>query len=117
MGCVMMHPQLLCSIHLTCYCNYGILRVLNRSSYNKRCAESGTCSIRSYPCVHTHKIGVIYVGAGQQTESEILAIKMALPVPYAFDGVGEFVRLEDCKTSGYYTGGLDCETGSDGSMD
>ncbi len=67
------------------------------------------------PFVHTHKIGVIYVGAGQKTETEILGNQDGSPQFLTLlMALGEFVRLEDCSANGYYTGGLDCETGSDG---
>ena len=67
------------------------------------------------PCVHTHKIGIIYVGAGQKSEAEILANQDGSPkFVTLLMSLGEFVRLEDCRANGYYSGGLDCETGSDG---
>jgi hypothetical protein len=64
------------------------------------------------PTVDFHKIGVIYVGAGQIEEREILANTMGSPDFTDFvDGLGELVRL---KGTDLNTGGLDHEEDFDG---
>ncbi|KAA8913092.1 hypothetical protein FN846DRAFT_886779 [Sphaerosporella brunnea] len=64
------------------------------------------------PTVDFHKIGVIYVGAGQTEEREILSNTMGSPDFTDFvDGLGELVRL---KGTDLNTGGLDHEEDFDG---
>jgi len=63
------------------------------------------------PVVDFHKIGVIYVGAGQTQETEILSNAMGSPDYTDFvDGLGELVRLKGADN----TGGLDREGDTDG---
>ena len=64
------------------------------------------------PIVDFHKIGVIYVGAGQTNETEILANAMGSPDYTDFvDGLGDLVKL---KGTDQNTGGLDRDDDYDG---
>jgi tuberous sclerosis protein 2 len=67
------------------------------------------------PCLNTHKIGLIYVGKKQKTQKEILGNKDGSPkFVKLLSSLGLFVQLSKCRSNGWYTGGLDCDTGSDG---
>ena len=69
----------------------------------------------STPCLNTHKIGLIYVGKGQSRQEEILAnVDGSTKFVRLLSALGDFVRLSECRKRGWYTGGLDCDTGSDG---
>ncbi|TGZ83816.1 hypothetical protein EX30DRAFT_92453 [Ascodesmis nigricans] len=64
------------------------------------------------PVVDFHKIGVVYVGAGQTTEQEILSNAMGSPDYTDFVcGLGDLVRLKGADIN---TGGLDHENDIDG---
>ena len=64
------------------------------------------------PVVDFHKIGVVYVGAGQCTEAEILQNVMGSTDYTEFvDGLGSLITLKNSKLN---TGGLDREFDSDG---
>lgn len=64
------------------------------------------------PIVDFHKIGVVFVGAGQTDEKEILSNTMGSPDYTDFvDGLGDLVKLEGADLN---TGGLDCEANFDG---
>jgi len=64
------------------------------------------------PTVDFHKIGVVYVGAGQTEEKEILANRMGSPDYTDFvDGLGDLVKLQGANLN---TGGLDREENFDG---
>lgn len=64
------------------------------------------------PVVDFHKIGVVYIGAGQTTEEEILSNVMGASDYIEFvDGLGELLPL---KGSNLNTGGLDREMDLDG---
>jgi len=64
------------------------------------------------PVVDFHKIGVVYVGAGQSQEQEILRNVMGSTDYTEFvTGLGNLVSLKDTKIN---TGGLDTEFNSDG---
>ncbi|KAI5791521.1 hypothetical protein FPQ18DRAFT_390210 [Pyronema domesticum] len=64
------------------------------------------------PVVDFHKIGVIYVGAGQTHETEILSNTVGSPDYADFvDGLGDLVKLQG---SDLNTGGLDREADFDG---
>jgi hypothetical protein len=67
------------------------------------------------PCLDTHKIGLIYVGKCQTRQEDILANKDGSPkFVKLLQSLGTFVKLSECRAKGWYTGGLDCDTGSDG---
>ena len=67
------------------------------------------------PCLNTHKIGLVYVGKGQTQQKDILANKDGSPqFVQLLQSLGDFVQLSECRVKGWYTGGLDCDTGSDG---
>lgn len=62
----------------------------------------------------THKLGVVYVGRGQQSESEILANTFGSSRYIEFlRGLGSLLRLQDVPQDMVYLGGLDC-AGTDG---
>ncbi|RPB20774.1 hypothetical protein L211DRAFT_491798 [Terfezia boudieri ATCC MYA-4762] len=64
------------------------------------------------PVVDFHKIGVVYVGAGQSQEQEILHNAMGSTDYTEFvTGLGNLIPLKDTKIN---TGGLDTEFNSDG---
>lgn len=64
------------------------------------------------PAVETHKVGVVYVGAKQTAEADILGNQTGSS---AYDRLlshlGHFVRLKGCE---HYTGGLDTRDNTDG---
>ncbi|RKO90878.1 hypothetical protein BDK51DRAFT_14615, partial [Blyttiomyces helicus] len=65
------------------------------------------------PAVDLHKIGVVYVGPSQRTESEILSNTHGSTFYTLFlRAVGRMVRLKDCRE--VYTGGLDTSDDLDG---
>lgn len=65
------------------------------------------------PVISHHKAGVLYIGPGQKTETEILGNTVGSSAYHKFlEGIGELVKLKDDSTS--YTGGLDKENGTDG---
>ncbi|KND02705.1 uncharacterized protein SPPG_01788 [Spizellomyces punctatus DAOM BR117] len=65
------------------------------------------------PVVDLHKIGVVYVGPGQQTEAEILANGHGSRAYGLFlQSLGRLVRLKGCRD--VYTGGLDTSEDLDG---
>lgn len=64
------------------------------------------------PVVDFHKIGVVYVGAAQRKEQEILQNVMGSTDYTEFvSGLGNLITLKDTRIN---TGGLDCESNSDG---
>ncbi|KAJ9070210.1 Tuberous sclerosis 2-like protein [Entomophthora muscae] len=66
------------------------------------------------PVVDFHKIGVVYVGAGQACEKDILSNRAgSLGYSKFIRGLGKLVRLQGCRD--IYTGGLDTEMDLDGS--
>lgn len=77
--------------------------------------ESVDRSIRTFDrnsTVDGHKVGVIYIGAGQTNEAEILANTMGSPEYVEFlEGLGTLTRL---KGATFNTQGLDREYDSDG---
>ncbi|KAI8922195.1 hypothetical protein DFJ77DRAFT_485057 [Powellomyces hirtus] len=65
------------------------------------------------PVVDLHKIGVVYVGPGQTTESEILSnTHGSRAYGYFLQSIGRLVRLKGCRD--VYTGGLDTAEDFDG---
>lgn len=65
------------------------------------------------PTTDLHKIGIIYIGNGQFTESEFLANEKGSVIYTQFlRSIGNFVRLKECTT--IYTGGLDTSSDLDG---
>ncbi|KAI7967722.1 hypothetical protein MJO29_000999 [Puccinia striiformis f. sp. tritici] len=65
------------------------------------------------PVVDFHKIGVIYVGPGQTTESEILGNREGSKAYINFlSSLGQLVRLKGCEH--YNTGGLDTKNDLNG---
>ena len=66
------------------------------------------------PPYDTHKLGVVYVGPGQSSESEILANTFGSSRYTEFlRGLGQLLRLQDVPQDMVYLGGLDC-SGTDG---
>ena len=66
------------------------------------------------PPYDTHKMGVVYVGPGQQTECEILANTFGSSRYIEFlRGLGPLLQLQDVPQDMVYLGGLDC-SGPDG---
>ena len=66
------------------------------------------------PPYDTHKIGVVYVGPGQTTESEILSNTFGSSRYLEFlRGLGSLLRLQDVPQDMVYLGGLD-QSGIDG---
>jgi len=64
----------------------------------------------------THKIGVVYVGRGQSTETEILANTFGSSRYLQFlGGLGTLLRLPDAPSRMVYLGGLDTR-GTDGTV-
>ena len=67
------------------------------------------------PPYNYHKIGIIYVGPGQQSrEACILANQHGSSRYVKFtQGIGKLISLLDCSKTDIYTGGLD-RNGADG---
>ena len=66
------------------------------------------------PPYDTHKLGVVYVGRGQHSESEILANTFGSSRYIEFlRGLGPLLRLQDVPQDMVYLGGLEC-SGTDG---
>ena len=79
---------------------------------NDPSSQRAVTILDTIPVVDFHKIGVIYVAAGQTTESEILGNRHGSKAYIELiSGLGRIIRLKGCQE---YTGGLDCETGLDG---
>lgn len=68
------------------------------------------------PPYNYHKIGLIYVGPGQQShETSILANQYGSSRYVRFlRNIGTLISLLDCSQTEIYTGGLDCHGGTDG---
>jgi len=68
-----------------------------------------------FPCVNTHKFGVLYVAYGQRNnEQQILSNEFGSPRYTDFlSGLGELVNLVECIPTDVFTGGLD-RNGDDG---
>ncbi|OBA23416.1 hypothetical protein METBIDRAFT_105146 [Metschnikowia bicuspidata var. bicuspidata NRRL YB-4993] len=65
------------------------------------------------PVVSHHKAGIIYIGPGQNEETEILANTCgSLEYNQFLEGLGELIRLRTSES--IYVGGLDKESGTDG---
>ncbi|KAG7896498.1 hypothetical protein KL908_001012 [Ogataea polymorpha] len=65
------------------------------------------------PVVNLHKIGVVYIGAGQTTEKDILSNQFGSEAYEAFlTRLGKLIRLRGCRD--YYVGGLDTQNDQDG---
>ena len=68
-----------------------------------------------FPCVNTHKFGVLYVRRGQEkNELEILSNEFGSSRYTDFlSGLGELISLTDCNPTDIFLGGLD-RSGADG---
>lgn len=65
------------------------------------------------PVVESHKIGLLYIGANQKTETEILSNNSgSLEYQKFLSQFGRLITLKDCKS--FYVGGLDTENNVDG---
>lgn len=77
--------------------------------------QRGVNILDTMPVVDFHKVGVLYAGPGQRTESEILGnIHGSKAYIELISGLGRLVRLKGCRELDVYTGGLDSETDIDG---
>jgi hypothetical protein len=75
--------------------------------------ERALRAIDNVPVINTFKIAVLYVGAGQTTEEEILSNSDGSPLYLDFmSGLGRIIRLKG--QVDIYTGGLDRENDNDG---
>lgn len=71
-------------------------------------------TIDRIPTVAFHKVGIVYVGPGQHSESEVLGNQIgSRPYLDFLNNVGTFVKLQGCDKR-IYVGGLDTENGTDG---
>lgn len=65
------------------------------------------------PVVEFHKIGLLYIGANQKTETEILSNSSgSLEYQKFLSQFGRLIKLKGCKS--FYVGGLDTENDVDG---
>lgn len=86
------------------------LRIPNDSQYQR-----GISTLDRLPIVDFHKIGVLYAGPGQKTESEILNnTHGSKPYIDLISALGKLVRLKGSREFDIYAGGLDQETDIDG---
>lgn len=82
---------------------------------NEPMYQRGITILDTMPVVDFHKIGVLYVGAGQQSEVDILGNRHGSKAYIELiSGLGRLVRLKGCRELDVYTGGLDSETDLDG---
>lgn len=70
-------------------------------------------NIDRIPVVQFHKVGLMYIGPNQKTETEILLNEKGSEEYDIFLGkLGRLIKLKDCKS--FYVGGLDTENNADG---